>query len=338
MIIPRGLNGDSDLAVSRYFLLWQTAWIFDDSPMRLAEKSVRIGWTYGDGFKNVRKRLRNKKRDYLFQSKDYPTALEYLKVCEGFCDIFNWARSIVSRGEEVVNLPHYDDDGKQTGFTEEVKIGRIVFDNGSRILAFSSNPYALQAYGGDVGLDEFAGHRQQDQVWSSAQGRITWGFDLGVWSRHCGDATLFYQFAREAAAGKGGWSYYRVTMEDAVANGLVEKINQVSGKNMTREQFIADCKRRARLPEIYEEQYMCNPKGGTAAIVPWNSIAMCSQDYAIERLHFEGEQIKQLFGEYAPQNQTSRERMICNAVETAFASTFQKPAQNRLGFDVAASG
>jgi hypothetical protein len=42
----------------------------------LAEKSIRVGWTYADGVKNVRKRILNKRRDYLFATKDYPSALE----------------------------------------------------------------------------------------------------------------------------------------------------------------------------------------------------------------------------------------------------------------------
>jgi len=40
----------------------------------LAEKSVRIGWTYADAFKNVRKRLHFPNRDYLFATKDYQSA------------------------------------------------------------------------------------------------------------------------------------------------------------------------------------------------------------------------------------------------------------------------
>src|SRR5262249_9689998 len=36
----------------------------------LAEKSVRIGWTYADAFKNIRKRLNFSNRDYLFATKD----------------------------------------------------------------------------------------------------------------------------------------------------------------------------------------------------------------------------------------------------------------------------
>lgn len=227
---------DKESTLARYFLPYQLKWIVDDSTMRLAEKSVRIGWTYCDAFKNVRKRLHHEGRDYLFATKDQQSAIEYLETCKRFAELFGLLKNIVSHGEDSMKVAARDAAGKE--FIEEIKFGYIKFDNGSRIIAFSANPYAMAVFGGDVGLDEFAKHQRAEKLWETAQGRITWGYDIGVWSAHDGTDTLFYQFAREAAAGKGGWSHYKVTMEDAVEMGLVEKINAVSGKQQTREGFI----------------------------------------------------------------------------------------------------
>jgi phage FluMu gp28-like protein len=327
---------DSDATLARYFLPYQLMWIADDSVMRLAEKSVRIGWTYCDAFKNVRKRLRNKDRDYLFATKDQQSALEYLDSCKKFAELFDYTRSIVSHGMDDMKVEAIGEDGKK--FTQEIKFGYIKFDNGSRIIAFSANPYAMAVFGGDVGLDEFAKHQNQEKLWETAQGRITWGFDIGVWSAHDGTDTLFYQFAKEAAAGKGGWSHYRVTMEDAVEMGLVEKINSVSGKEQTREQFIQDCKNRARLPEIYEQAYNCNPSGSASAIVPWQSIQNCRVDRKIERMHLEAGQISEMFGGFDRSTEKAREIKIQEFTKATFANVFNSPQLYRLGFDVAASG
>src|SRR5438093_607344 len=97
-----------------------------------------------------------------------------------------------------VNRP--DEDGRPSTRTEEVKVGVIKFDNGSRILAFSANPRAMAVYGGDVGLDEFAKHPNAQLLWETAQGRVTWAHDIAVWSAHDGEDTLFYQFAQQAPA------------------------------------------------------------------------------------------------------------------------------------------
>jgi phage FluMu gp28-like protein len=329
---------DAANAESRYFLPYQLAWIADESKMRLAEKSVRIGWTYADAFKNVRKRLRHARRDYLFATKDEVTAVEYVQTCHRFAEIFDMTKSILSRGIENMKVPRFDANGKDTGFTDEIKVGIIKFDNGSRIIAFSSNPNAMRAFGGDVGWDEAAFHQRADEFWAAASGRVTWGFDIGVWSSHNGDGTLFNQFVREAKLGQGGWSYYRVTIEDAVEMGLVEKINQTSGGNMTREEFIRDARLRARLQEIFDQEYMCEPRGGMNPIVPWSSIQRCEQDYEIERIHLESEKVIQLFGEFHPSTQKDREQRIQEYILGAFAKTFAERIPHLGGFDVAASG
>src|SRR5215467_3005883 len=96
---------DSASNLSKHFMPHQIAWIQAENAIHnqhkqavaLAEKSVRIGWTYADAFKNVRKRLWFKDRDYLFATKDYPSALEYVRQCYKFAEIFNLTRSIISR-------------------------------------------------------------------------------------------------------------------------------------------------------------------------------------------------------------------------------------------------
>lgn len=334
-ILP-ALHLESDAKLSGYFLSHQLAWIADPARMQLAEKSVRIGWTFADAFKNVRKRILNKGRNYLFQTKDQQSSIEYLKTCMGFAKIFNFTRSIKSSGEDSVRVQSRRDNGES--FTDDVKFGYINFDNGARIIAFSSNPYAMAVFEGDVGLDEFAKHQAAEKLWETAQGRITWGYDLSVWSAHDGTDTLFYQFAQEARAGKGGWSHYRVTMEDAVEMGLVEKINETRGTAYTREQFLADCRTRARLEEIYQQAYMCNPSGSTSAIVPWASIQNCQRDYVIARAHLESDQIAEAFGRFHPGSAGSRELRIGQWLDATFAAVFNEPARYRLGFDVAASG
>lgn len=329
---------ESESAASRYFLRHQLDWIQDESRMKIWEKSFRIGATYADAFLNVRKRLVHGKRDYLFATRDHPSALEYMDICKTFCEVFNLTKNIVSHGVDDVQVPVHDANGKPTGFTEEIKIGKIVFDNGSRILAFSSNPNAMLVYGGDVGLDEFPRHGRAEELYQIAQARVTWGYDLSMWGSHFGNDTLFYRIALDARAGKGGWSHHFTTIEDAVRFGLVEKINETRGTTFTRDGFLADCKNRARDEATYQESYMCNPKGGTAAIVNWSQIELCATDYEAERCHLEAAQIETLFGRFDPTRQSSREAKITDYLAKAFPQLIATPGRHALGYDVAASG
>src|SRR5260370_11935224 len=112
--------------------------------------------------------------------------------------MLGYTRAVLSHGEDIVKVKSLDPEGHPTSLTEEVKIGEIKFQNGSRILASSSNPYAMAVYGGDVGLDEFAKHPNAKLLWQTAQARVTWACDLAVWSSHDGEDTLFNQFAQQA--------------------------------------------------------------------------------------------------------------------------------------------
>src|SRR5438874_7387618 len=99
-ILP-SFNLENENSLSRYFMPHQLAWILaeDDFHRRrkqvfaLAEKSVRIGWTYADACKNIRKRLHFANRDYLFATKDYPSALEYMRVVRELLELFNVAQA-----------------------------------------------------------------------------------------------------------------------------------------------------------------------------------------------------------------------------------------------------
>src|SRR6185369_11974433 len=103
-------------ALARLFTPYQQLWIECEDYLRshgktaciLAEKSVRIGWTYADAYKNVRKRLRFKKRDYLFDTKDYKSALEFISLCNQFTEGMNLARFLISKGEDYLKVPRLD--------------------------------------------------------------------------------------------------------------------------------------------------------------------------------------------------------------------------------------
>jgi hypothetical protein len=376
---------DSSSFLPQLFTHYQICWIEAEDPFHeakqqvfaLAEKSVRIGWTFCDGFKNVRKRLRFKNRDYLFVTKDWPSALEYMNNVYTFADMLGYTRALVSHGEDLIKVKSLDPEGRPTSLTEEVKIGYMKFQNGSRIIAFSSNPYAMAVYGGDVGIDEFAKHPNAKLLWQTAQARVTWACDLAVWSSHDGEDTLFNQFAQQARAcccqrneadpqstlsnsssqplslpqsppaeapregesipslpnspeiknqkskienPKSPWNlYFRVTMPDAIELGLLDVINRTKDTRFTPNEFLANCQARSASEEVYQQSYMCNPLGtATASIVEWSAIERCRDDYSIERVHLETDQVLRQFGQSGPANKTERESQIESFLRSSF--------------------
>ncbi|MGZ4967703.1 MAG: hypothetical protein ACXV97_11040, partial [Chthoniobacterales bacterium] len=137
--------------------------------------------------------------------------------------------------------------------------------------------------------------------------------------------------------------YYKVTIEDAIHHGLVEVINKSRGTKFTADQFLADCKARARDEEVFQQTYMCNPLGAaTNHIVEWSAIERCRNDYKIERVHLEADEVQQTFGTFNPSSARERENKIDAFLCKKFPSLDFNPIHStptfRLGFDVAASG
>jgi phage FluMu gp28-like protein len=128
-------------------------------------------------------------------------------------------------------------------------------------------------------------------------------------------------------------------MPDAIQLGLMDVINRARGIKLVADQFLADCKARARHEEIFEQSYMCNPSGAaTNHIVDWSAIERCRYDYDIARVHLEHAQILENFGEFNPSQTWNREEQIGRFLLQAFNSILTTRGQYRLGFDVAASG
>jgi phage FluMu gp28-like protein len=155
--------------------------------------------------------------------------------------------------------------------------------------------------------------------------------------------------------------YFRVTITDAIELGLLDIINDTRDTDLTPDQFLADCRARAGLEQIFQQSYMCNPVPGGASIVDWSAIERCRSDYQIERVHLESSDITRLFGQFNPYTQLSRQSKIEQFLKDKFPSLLNpnrsrnlnpsgspRPirlgegsgvrASFRLGFDIAASG
>jgi phage FluMu gp28-like protein len=116
-------------------------------------------------------------------------------------------------------------------------------------------------------------------------------------------------------------------------------INRTRGTAFTRDQYLANCRARARETEIFEQAYLCNPLGSaTNHIVEWSAIERCRADYEVARVHLEQAEITARFGVYDVTRAENREQDIRYFIEREFHKLFTRRGPWRLGFDVAASG
>lgn len=258
-----------------YFLPYQEAWINDDSPLKVAEKSRRVGFTYASSYRMFQKCMRRGRGfTQWVSSRDRLTAQELIRdYVAMWCRLANVAaRGMTGEDAEVI-----DPEKDITAFV-------CTFPNGARIVSLSSTPEAFAGKGGDVFLDEVDLHRDSGALIDMAYPCITWGNQLEMVSAYRVDGSKDTPFARLVAAAKKdnpqNASLHRVTIHDAVAQGLVEKINEKSGRSRTREEFLRQTRAGCRTQAAWESQFECRVQDAGGKLLPAKAIAPCEMDAA----------------------------------------------------------
>src|SRR5437016_3855583 len=165
------------------------------------------------------------KFDVWVTSRDELQATLYLEDCK------EWAR-ILHIAATDVGLVVLDAKNK---FSAHV----LQFANGRRIYCLSSNPNALAGKRGHVKIDEFALHPDQRLLYTISKPVTQWGGTLSIILTHRGPNSLFNQIIRGIRENSNPMKFklYSYPIEKAIEEGIVERINEKSERNETREQF-----------------------------------------------------------------------------------------------------
>ena len=259
----------------KYFLPYQYDWITDPRPLKIAEKSRQIGITFADAYHSVRIASNKGARyDVFVSSRDKFQAKLYIEDCK------NWGQVLeiltIDLGEIVFDQQH------------NASAYVIQFSNGRRIYSLSSHPDALAGKRGHVKLDEFALHQDQRLLYSIAKPVTTWGGTLSIMSTHRGAATVFNQIIRDILENDNPmkWSLHTISLETAVAQGLVERINEKTQSNESREQFLQRLRKECIDEEQWMQEYCCIPADESAVFLSYDLITAC-EDRNLQLLTFE---------------------------------------------------
>jgi phage FluMu gp28-like protein len=284
-------------AIKKYFLPYQVAWVNDQSPLKIVEKSRQIGFSYCDSYDSVKKvSVKGARLDVWVGSRDLTTAKQYLNYCKGWAKVLQIAAEDL--GEQVI-----EKDKDLTAFV-------LKFASGCCIYSLSSSPDAFVGKTGHVKLDEYAVHRDQRELYRIVKPCTTWGGQLSLISTHRGRASVFNEIITSIRE-KGnpmGWSLHHVSLQDAVEQGLVEKIVEKTGQHFaqsessdvaqTAESAVSqvakpvakpaeptiEADRAAFVKKIHDEcldeeqwsqEYCCIPADDSTAFLPYDLITGC---------------------------------------------------------------
>src|SRR5690606_32752417 len=177
-------------------LKYQQDWIADDSDLKVAEKSRRIGLTWAEASDNVLTAARSGPAggmNVYYIGYNMDMAIEYIEACAMWARVFNQAAEAIEEGEEVFQ------DGNDE---KAIKTYTIRFASGFRIVALSSRPANLRGKQGVVVIDEAAFHGALDELLKAALALLIWGGKVRVISTHDGDQNPFNELVNEIRAGK----------------------------------------------------------------------------------------------------------------------------------------
>ncbi|MCF8483309.1 MAG: terminase family protein [Rhodospirillum sp.] len=249
------------------FLPRQSAWILDNSRLKLMEKARQIGLSWATAYAAVeRTAAEGARHDQWVSSRDDLQAKLFLEDCKMWAKV----QDTVARdlGEIVV-----DEKARVSAYVLELSSGR-------RIHSMSSNADAQAGKRGGRVLDEFALHPHPRRLWSIAYPGITWGGSLEVVSTHRGSKNFFNELVREAreAGNPKGISLHRITLQDALDDGFLFKLQQSlpdddERQAMDEAAYFDWVKSGCADAESFQQEYMCDPADDESAFLEYDLIA-----------------------------------------------------------------
>jgi phage FluMu gp28-like protein len=146
----------------------------------------------------------------------------------------------------------------------------------------SSNPDAQAGKAGDRVLDEFALSVDPRRLYQISFPGISWGGQMQIFSTHRGSFNYFNELVREITERNNpkGFSFHRVSLEDALSQGFLFKLQQKLPPDderlaMDETDYFNFMRAGAGDEESFLQEFCCTPADDNTAFLPYDLIAGC---------------------------------------------------------------
>lgn len=242
------------------FLPYQRRWHYDKSPLKLIEKSRRIGISWSTAFEAIKTASSYGKQgsDVWYAAYTHDAGVEFMR------DVFFWLDGI-SKG---LSITEKNDVLKES----------VTFPSGYKIQAVTSKPRSLRGKKGYIIIDEAAHHDELKDVLVSAKATNIWGTGrIALISTHFGNDNDFCRTVEDVVGGKLEGSHHRVTFDDAIRDGFYKQICKMNGRQWSAEE---EKKWRDDWIKFYgeaaDEELLCIPSTGGGAYFNRSLIDACA--------------------------------------------------------------
>lgn len=230
----------------------------------VVEKSRRTGYSWAAGADAVLTAAAPKGAGGMsvyYMGYNQEMAREFIDYCADWAKSFDLALQGGGPQEGFWTDPDHPE--------KQIKTFRVEFASGFEVVGLPSVPRALRGKQGMVILDEAAFHDDIKEVLKAALALLMWGGKVLIISTHDGQDNPFAELIEEVRAGRRPYALLRCTLDDALADGLYQRICLVQGKTWSPE---AEAAWRAELIAQYgdaaDEELFCVPSEGSGAAIP----------------------------------------------------------------------
>lgn len=232
------------------FLAYQNKWINDNSPLKIWEKSRRIGASWCEAFVCAKLAALAKAAggmDCFYMAYEKEMTQQFIS------DVAFWAKAlniVCGKVEEVVIK---DED-------KDILLYKIRFASGFEVWALPSKARLLRSKQGHFVFDEAAFADEFHEILKAAHAFRIWGGSISILSTHNGEDNPFNLLLQDIKDGKKKYSLHHTTIVDALDDGLYKRICTVQNKSWSeeaQEEWLKDLLDEAG--DFADEEYFCIP-------------------------------------------------------------------------------
>jgi phage FluMu gp28-like protein len=253
-------------------LPYQKRWADDESRFKIGCMSRQVGKDFSSAEEGVRdcylKEMKKEKTTWLIAAPSERQSLESLE---------KWKEWV-----EAYKLSIADYAETRDGIEAVLKSAQITFPGGSRVIAVPGKPDTVRGYSANILMTEFAFFEDPDRTWRAILPSVTNPLRGGakkvrLISTPNGIGNKFHDLWEKnydpkskdkSAPGKQKWSCHRITIHDAVADGLPVDVDELR-------ESLSD-------PDGWAQEFECEFMDTSAVLLPYEIIAPCENPLATE--------------------------------------------------------
>ena len=240
-------------------LPYQLRWTRDTARFKLGLMARQVGKDFASAEEGVRDCLLHPKTTWLVGAPSERQSLESLEKWREWAAAYRLAARQFS---ETRDSPE-----------SRLKSARIEFDNGSRVIAVPGRPDTVRGFSANILLTEFAFFEDPEATWRAVLPSISNPLRGGLKkvrliSTPNGRGGKFHELWARNTAEPGPWSCHKVSIHDAVRDGLPVDIEQL----------------RAALddPDGWAQEFECEFLDTASTLLPYDLLARCEDPAASE--------------------------------------------------------